>query len=69
MGYIFCRGTFAVTTYLDADWAGGPDDRRSTSRYAIFISPNLFSWNAKKQPTISKSSTDSNYRSLAPTTA
>lgn len=58
-----------VTAYSDADWAGCPDDRRSTGGYAIYLGSNLVSWAARKQKTVSRSSTEAEYKALADTVA
>ena len=59
----------ALVSYFDADWAGCPNTRRSISGYSIYLGDNLVSWSAKKQPTVSHSSCESEYRAFALTAA
>jgi hypothetical protein len=54
-----------LTTYSDADWAGCPDTRRSSSDFCIFLGDNLVSWSAKRHNTVSHSSAEAEYRAVA----
>ena len=69
-GFLLKKGKHLnITGYADADWATDLDDRRSTTGYYIYIGENPVSWCSKKQNTISKSSTEAEYRSVASATA
>ncbi|KAI3780486.1 hypothetical protein L2E82_10467 [Cichorium intybus] len=59
----------SILGYSDADWARCIETRRSTYGYSIFLGGNLVSWSAKKQPTVSRSSCESEYRAMANTAA
>jgi hypothetical protein len=68
-GLLYTKGPLTLSAYCDVDWAGIPDDRKSTSGSAIFLGNYLVSWSAKKQAIVSRSSTEAEYRALALTTA
>nr|GEX76359.1 copia protein [Tanacetum cinerariifolium] len=53
--------------YADSDWPKCPKTRKSVSGYCVFYNENLISWKSKKQATLSKSSTEAEYRALGST--
>ncbi|XP_071718821.1 uncharacterized mitochondrial protein AtMg00810-like [Rutidosis leptorrhynchoides] len=58
-----------ILGYSDIDWAHCIEMRRSAYGYSIFLGGNLVSWSAKKQPKVSRSSCESEYRALANTSS
>jgi hypothetical protein len=68
-GLLFCPSSLQLQAYVDADSAGDHVDRRSTSGYVVFLGSTPITWVSKTQCTVSRSSTEAEYRSLASATA
>ncbi|GJU39328.1 putative reverse transcriptase domain-containing protein [Tanacetum coccineum] len=62
---LFSSSTTDLVAYSDTDWAGCPTTRRSTSGYCVFLGNNLLFWSSKRQPTLSRSSAEAEYRGVA----
>ena len=59
------RGERSVEVFVDTDWAGCPNDRRSTSGYCSYVFGNLVTWRSKKQPVVARSSAEAELWSTA----
>ena len=57
-------GPIFLSAFSDADWAGDLSARRSTTGFIAFLGSNPITWVAKKQPTVSRSSTEAEFRAL-----
>lgn len=53
-----------MVSYCDADWAGDPIDRRSTTGYVFLAQGGAISWTTRRQPTIALSSTEAEFMSM-----
>ena len=54
-----------LVCYSDSDWAGCKETRRSTGGLCTLFGSNVISWSAKRHDTVSKSSTEAEYRTMS----
>ena len=66
MGISMPAGTDStLLCYSDSDWAGCKATRRSTGGLCTLLGSNVISWSAKRHDTVSKSSTEAEYRTMS----
>nr|XP_017188293.2 uncharacterized protein LOC108173553 [Malus domestica] len=56
---------FQINAYSDFDWAADINTRRFITGYVVYLGSNPVSWQSKKQATVSHSSTEAEYKTLA----
>ena len=57
--------SFVLFGYSNSDYGGDRDDRKSTSAYVFSIGSGAISWASKKQPTVSLSTIEVEYRAMS----
>ena len=65
-GLLYSRNDGTMIGYLDADWAGDMNDRKSTSGYLFMMSGAAVSWKSRKM--VALSTAEAEYIALASTT-
>ena len=61
LGLHYKHDSLGLTAYVDADWAGCRDTRRSTTGYVLKLSGAPISWSSRRQKTVAQSTCEAEY--------
>jgi len=66
LGIFYKRGEEEkLVAYLDSDYAGDSEDRKSTSGYAFLLSSGVVAWSLRKQPVVTLSTNEAEFIAVA----
>ena len=59
--HYYCSESFKLRVYLDSDYGGDIDDRKSTTGFVFFLCDTAFTWSSKKQSSVTLSTCEAEY--------
>jgi hypothetical protein len=65
LGIVFGKGGLIPEGYVDADYAGELDTRRSTTSYVFILAGGAISWSSRLQATVAVSTVEAEYMGAA----
>lgn len=66
VGLVFRKSnSCSIKGFVDADWAGDKQDRKSYTGFIFKLSENAISWESRKQRTVALSSTEAEYMAIS----
>jgi hypothetical protein len=64
----YCSSDIKMNVFVDSDYAGDTNSRKSTSGMAIFLGSSLIQWHSKKQSAVSLSTCEAEYQAMTEAT-
>lgn len=58
------HGSLKISAFVDADYAGDVDDRKSMSGYVVKLGNSVCSWSSKKQQNVALSTCEAEYNAM-----
>ncbi|XP_070152493.1 uncharacterized protein [Polyergus mexicanus] len=64
-GITYTKDCKEMQAYVDSDWAGDVEDRKSCSSNVVMLANGLLSWNSKKQKSVALSTMEAEYVAIS----